>query len=116
MHYAILIYVDAKVYTEMSKEEVDALMVNNDAFIEQYKDRITNAAALQGVDQATTVRVRDGKTLTSDGPFAETKEQLGGICQVECDNLDEALEMAARIPDAAHGSIEVRPIWGHHEG
>ena len=59
---------------------------------------------------ATTVRVRDGKRLTTDGPFAETKEQLGGFYLVEANNLDDAIEMAGKIPGARHGSVEVRPI------
>jgi hypothetical protein len=61
--------------------------------------------------EATTVQVRDGKTLTADGPFAETKEQIGGYFVVDCKDLDEAIEAAARIPGARNGSIEVRPIW-----
>ena len=65
---------------------------------------------LEPVSTATTVRVRDGKTLTTDGPFAETKEQLGGYYIVEAKDLDEAVAIAARIPDARNGSIEVRPI------
>ena len=60
---------------------------------------------------ATTVRVREGDVLTSDGPFAETKEQLAGFYLVDCKDLDEAIEVASRIPGAAHGSVEVRPIW-----
>ena len=60
---------------------------------------------------ATTVRVRNGETLTVDGPFAETKEQLAGYFVVECKNLDEAIDVASRIPGAKDGSIEVRPIW-----
>jgi len=66
---------------------------------------------LQPVTTATTVRVRDDEVVTSDGPFAETKEQLGGFYLVECKDLDEAIEVAARIPGARYGSIEVRPIW-----
>jgi hypothetical protein len=66
---------------------------------------------LKPVTTASTVRVRDGKTLITDGPFAETREQLGGFYLVEAKNLDEALSLAARIPGARHGSIEVRPIW-----
>jgi hypothetical protein len=66
--------------------------------------------ALQPTSTATTVRVRDGKTLTTDGPFAETREQLGGYYLVEARDLDAALEIAARIPGAKVGSIEVRPI------
>jgi hypothetical protein len=66
---------------------------------------------LRPVDTATTVRVRDGKTLTTDGPFAETREQLGGYYLIEAKDLDEALAIAAKIPSARYGSIEVRPIW-----
>ena len=66
---------------------------------------------LQPTSTATTVRVRDGKTLTTDGPFAETREQLGGYYLIEAKDLDEALAIAAKIPSARHGSIEVRPIW-----
>jgi hypothetical protein len=67
--------------------------------------------ALQPTSTATTVRVRDGKTVTTDGPFAETKEQLGGYYLFECKDLDEAIQWAAKIPGAKFGSIEVRPIW-----
>ena len=66
---------------------------------------------LRFTTDATTVRVRDGEVLTTDGPFAETKEQLGGYYVVDCKDLDEAIEVAARIPGARVGSIEVRPIW-----
>jgi hypothetical protein len=66
--------------------------------------------ALQPTATATTVRVRDGETLSTDGPFAETKEQLGGFYVVEAKDLDEATEIAARIPDVRNGSIEVRPV------
>jgi len=66
---------------------------------------------LKPVTTASTVRVRNGKTLVTDGPFAETREQLGGYYLIEAKNLDEALAVAARIPGAKQGSIEVRPIW-----
>ena len=66
---------------------------------------------LRLTSDATTVRVRNGETLTTDGPFAETKEQLAGYFLVDCKDLDEAIEVAARIPGAKDGSIEVRPIW-----
>ena len=71
---------------------------------------MTAGEALQPTSTATTIRVRGGKTETMDGPFAETKEQLGGYYMVECANLDEAIHWAAKIPGAAKGSIEVRPI------
>jgi hypothetical protein len=67
--------------------------------------------ALQGVDVATTVRVRDGETQITDGPFAETKECLGGYYLVEAPDLDTVLEWAARVPNVGYGSLEVRPIW-----
>jgi hypothetical protein len=66
--------------------------------------------ALEPTSTATTVQVRDGRTITTDGPFAETKEALGGFYMIEAKDLDEAIELAARIPAAQHGSIEVRPI------
>jgi hypothetical protein len=66
--------------------------------------------ALQPCATATTVRVRDGKTLTTDGPFAETKEQLGGFYLLDCKDLDEAIRWAAKIPGATYGSIEIRPV------
>jgi hypothetical protein len=69
------------------------------------------ADRLRPVSTASTVRVRNGKVVVTDGPFAETREQLGGYYQIEAKNLDEALAVAARIPSAKHGSIEVRPIW-----
>ncbi len=68
-------------------------------------------ARLRPVADATTVRVRGGETLVSDGPFAETKDFIGGIDIIECADLDEAIELAARHPYALHGSIEVRPVW-----
>jgi hypothetical protein len=74
------------------------------------KGWIRGGDALQPSAQATTVRVRKGETLSTDGPFAETKEQLGGYYEVECQNLDQAIEAASRIPSAPTGSIEVRPI------
>jgi hypothetical protein len=67
--------------------------------------------ALHPTSAATTVRVRDGKTVATDGPFAETKEALGGFYLIDAANLDEAIDAAARIPGAKHGSIEIRPIW-----
>ena len=67
---------------------------------------------LQPTTAATTIRVRNGQTVASDGPFAETKEQFGGFYVLDCKDLDQALELAAKIPTAKTGSIEVRPLWG----
>ena len=76
----------------------------------QASGKMVGGEALESVSNATTVRVRDGETLTTDGPFAETKETLGGYYVVDCNDLDEALAWAARIPSATFGSIEVRPV------
>ena len=72
---------------------------------------MTSSEGLQPTSSATTVRVREGKTLTIDGPFAETREQLGGVWLFECKDLDEAITWAAKIPQAQTGSIEIRPLW-----
>jgi len=82
------------------------------AFSQELRDsgKMVGGDELQPTTTATTVRVRDGEALTTDGPFAETKEQLGGYYIVDCDDLDEAIAWAAKIPSAEHGSIEVRPI------
>ena len=72
---------------------------------------LEGGARLRPTTDATTVQVRNGEVLTSDGPFAETKEQIGGYYLVDCKDLDEAIEVASKIPGARDGSIEVRPIW-----
>jgi hypothetical protein len=73
---------------------------------------MTSGTGLQPTATATSVRVRGGKTMLTDGPFAETREQLGGILIFDCKDLDEAIEWASRIPDAQSGCVEVRPLWG----
>jgi hypothetical protein len=109
MQYVLLIYANEAQGAQMSEPEQEAVMAAYLAFGEKYKDQIVDGKALLGTSSATTVRLRDGKTLSTDGPFAETKEQLGGFYIVECKDLDEAIQIAAEIPDAARGSIEVRP-------
>ena len=74
-----------------------------------------SGSGLDSVANATTVRVRNGKTLTTDGPFAETHEQLGGVYLLDCKDLDEAIRWAATIPTAKYGSIEIRPLWGQNQ-
>jgi hypothetical protein len=83
------------------------------AFGEEMTERgvLRDGLRLRPTGDATTVRVRDGEVLTSDGPFAETKEQIGGFYLVDCKDLDEAIEVASKIPGARSGSIEVRPVW-----
>jgi len=110
MRYALLINVDEQLTDGLSQEAQAARFAAYGAFGDRYKDKMRGGDALHGVATATTVRVRDGKALTTDGPFAETKEQLNGFYLVACDNLDEAVEIASHIPDAVRGSIEVRPV------
>ena len=110
MRYALLIHVDEALTDGLSQEEQGARFAAYGAFGDRYKDRIVGGEALLGVGTATTVRTRDGKALTIDGPFAETKEQLNGFYLVNAENLDEAVEIASHIPDAVRGSIEVRPV------
>jgi hypothetical protein len=110
MRYALLIYTSEAADAQQSQQEQDAVNAGYTAFGEKFKDRIGGGEALLPTSSATTVRVREGKTLSTDGPFAETKEQLGGFYIVSCDNLDEAIQIAANIPGGATGSIEVRPV------
>jgi len=116
MRYAILIY-DTDT-ANPSPEPPDPAVWNEvtatyNAYTRMLRDRgaYLGGEALQPVTTATTVRIKDGRTLTTDGPFAETKEALGGFYLVEAKDLDEALEFAAACPGARYGSIEVRPIW-----
>jgi hypothetical protein len=113
MRYALLICTNEKDYEDMGPEEGAALMAAYSRWSDEMNDRgiLQTGERLRPTTDATTVRLRDGETLTSDGPFAETKEQVGGFFLVDCKDLDEAIEIAAKIPSAAHGSIEVRPIW-----
>lgn len=112
MKYLLLIYTDEKAHAQWSeaqlKQEYDDYM----AFGEDNAKRglTTTGEALHPTSAATTVRVRDGKALTTDGPFAETHEQLGGYYVVDVKDLDEAIAVAARIPGAKIGAIEIRPI------
>ena len=110
MRYVLLIHVDESLYPGLSEAEQGARMGGYQAFGARYKDQILGGDALHEVATATTVRVRDGKALTTDGPFAETKEQLGGFILIEARDLNEAIQAASRIPLARRGSIEVRPI------
>jgi hypothetical protein len=113
MQYALLICVDEQQMNSATEAEAAASYAEYEKFMAEMGERgvLQGGARLRPTTDATTVRVREGKTLTADGPFAETKEQLGGFFLVEAADLDEALEIAAKIPGAKHGSIEVRPIW-----
>lgn len=107
MQFLLLIYENEKRF-ETGYDEAE--FGEYHAFGQKYAASIKGGNALQGTPTGKTVRVRDGKTLTTDGPFAETKEQLGGYYLVEANSIDEAAKMAAEIPGARFGSIEVRPI------
>ena len=112
MKYLCLIYDDEKKMHTMPKTEADAIMGEYFAFTEGIKKsgHYLGGEALQPVQTATTVRIRNGKLSTTDGPFAETKEQLGGFYLINAADLNDAIQVASRIPSARAGSIEVRPI------
>ncbi len=110
MQYLLLIYEDEKRWTTMSEAATGAEVGEYRAFGKEFDGHIKGGNALQPTAAATTVRLRNGKRLTTDGPFAETKEQLGGYYLVDAGNLDEAIAMAEKIPGARYGSIEVRPV------
>jgi hypothetical protein len=113
MRYLLLIATDESAFQAVSPEEASASLAQYVAWGEEMERRgvLRGGERLRPTSDATTVQVRDGKTLTVDGPFAETKEQIGGYYLVDCKDLDEAIEVAAKIPGAKFGSIEVRPIW-----
>ena len=117
MQYLLLIYGEEP-QESIPPEAVAAMMREYAAFTQEVRDRgaFIAAEALQPVATATTVRIRDGQTITTDGPFAETKEALGGFYLIEARDLDEAIELATKIPAAREGSIEVRPIWDTQSG
>ncbi len=111
MRYLLLIYQDEIAQSQWSEEEKAIEYQEYFTFgAETEKRGVSAGNALMPTNTATTVRVRNGKVMTTDGPFAETKEQLGGYYMLQCDDLDEAIEIAAKIPGARHGSIEIRPV------
>jgi hypothetical protein len=109
MQYLLLIYGDPR-WAQLSEAERAAGMKEYQAIAKEFEKQILGSNPLQPVSTARTVRVRDGKRLDTDGPFAETKEQLGGYILVEAPDIDQAAAIAARIPAARYGCVEVRPI------
>ena len=109
MKYMLLIYTDESVWTETDREKCagEAVQLAQEL---HGKGKYLGASPLQSVALATSVRVRDGKRFVTDGPFAETHEQLGGFFLIEAKDLDEAIGVAARIPGARKGTVEVRPV------
>ena len=112
MQYALLIYGEERDAPEDERRETleRYFALNRDL---RAAGKLLGGEELQPVGSATTVRVRDGDTIVGDGPFAETKEVLGGFYLVEAESLDEAIEWAARIPGAGTGTVEVRPVVDH---
>ena len=116
MKYALLIYSDPAAWANLTPEQIAETRAEvMPQWVELFDHlgqtgRLVSGNELDDPPKARTVRVRDGERLVTDGPYAETKEQLGGVMIVECANLDEAIDSAARIPSAQRGSIEVRPL------
>jgi hypothetical protein len=109
MKYMLLVYIDEQAMSETARQECYA---ESTQLIDELNasGQYLAAAPLQPTSTATSVRVRDGKRLITDGPFAETREQLGGYFLVDAEDLDEAIDIAERIPGARKGTIEVRPV------
>jgi hypothetical protein len=112
LQYLLLIYGNETAWMSMPEEELGKMRGEYFAFTEEIKKsgQWIGGNPLKPINTATTVRIRDGQQAVTDGPFAETKEQLGGYYLVEAADLDEAISLGARVPGAKHGSIEVRPI------
>lgn len=109
MRYMLLIYTDEKSYTEQERQ--DCYVESTDLTHQLCaRGQFLAASPLQSVTSATSVRVRDGKRLITDGPFAETREQLGGYFLVEAKDLNDAIDIAGRIPGAKKGTVEIRPV------
>ena len=113
MRYLLMICNDESALGAASPDEAAAMTVPYVQFNEEMERRgvLRGGERLRPTSTATTVQVRQGEVLTADGPFAETKEQIGGFYLVDCADLDEAIEVASKIPGAQYGTIEVRPIW-----
>lgn len=117
MKYLLMICADEAWEEQQSETWHEQLMLGYTEVVEKLQSQqvLLDGRRLSPVDTATTIKVRNGETLVSDGPFAETKEQLGGYFLVECRDLDHATEVAAMIPSALYGTIEIRPLWYQDE-
>ncbi len=115
MKFLAIIYNDESTYADATPEDIGRIFAAHGAFGEASREAgvFGGGDGLQPSATATVVRVRDGERLLTDGPFAETKEQIGGYYVLECKDLDEALEWAAKIPEAEYGAIEVRPVMDY---
>jgi hypothetical protein len=112
VRYLLLIYSDPALGPQLGTPELDAQRLRWNAYTEalQASGNMLAGDALQGAETATSVRVRGGQQLTTDGPFAETKEILGGFYMIDVDDLDQALALAAKMPNIEYGTVEVRPV------
>jgi hypothetical protein len=117
MKYLCLVYQEEKQERNVPKDVIEKAKADFWAFTEDIRKsgNYVESHGLQHTDKATTVRVRNGKLSATDGPFAETKEQLGGYFLIEAKDRNEAIQIAGRIPSANWGSIEVRPVWTNSE-
>jgi hypothetical protein len=117
MRYLLLIYGDEQAQAGMTGAEGAAQAEAYNNFTKDIVDRglMQGGEALQPTSTATTVRVRNDETLTTDGPFAETKEQIGGFYVIECKDLDEAIDWAAKLPHAENGTTEIRPVLEYED-
>lgn len=118
MKYLCLIYLEEKILNALPKHERQTISDESVAYCEELQKlgQLLAASPLHPVDTATTVRVREGKTSTTDGPFAETKEQLGGFLMLDVRDLNDAIRIAAHFPAARYGSVEVRPMRELEQG
>jgi len=109
MKYMMLIYSDEKAWTDSERQQCfgESLRLTHELHAQ---GKFLGASPLQSVEMATSVRIRDGKRFVTDGPFTETHEQLGGYFLIDANDLDEAIQIASRIPGAKKGTIEVRPL------
>ena len=111
MRYALLVCVDEN--AELTEEDVERQYTEFMGFQDEMEARgvLISRERLRPTSLSTTVRVRDGGLVIADGPFAETKEQIAGFYIIDCEDLDEAIEIASRNPGARYGTVEVRPVW-----
>jgi hypothetical protein len=113
MRYMLSIYGDEQRWADATPEQMQEALAAYDAFGKEAGEIIVAGDGLQPTATATTVRVRNGESVLTDGPFAETREQLGGYYVLDCADLDEALAWAAKVPGALTGSVEVRPVMDY---
>jgi hypothetical protein len=113
MKYMLLMYASESKMPHFTPEEQQAIGKEWQTLLKEAKVAgiLLSNNGMASVNSATTVRIREGKKLTTDGPFAETHEQLGGFLMLNCQNLDEAIDWATKIPHARYGSVEIRPLW-----